>query len=158
MRRKQVICSCVPHGSVREYQRNDARTQIVNYVPAVSVTANTFLGLQWSAQHVAPMWPATLHTMPPVRQFRPIRPIFNLPSWWRRQRCSVVLWTITCNAHLGGASTLCLCRFRASRMLLWDPWACECSFSFNFWRHMGVFLYILFLYMYLTYGRWSSTC
>ena len=95
MCRKRVVCSCVPHGAVREYQRDDVRPQIVEYVPAVGATTNTLPGLQRSVQHVVPMCPATLHTMRPVRQPRPIRPIYNMPPRWRGQRCSVVLRTIT---------------------------------------------------------------
>ena len=48
---------------------------------------------------------ATLHTMRPVRQPHPLRPIYNMTPWWRRQRCSVVLRTITRKPYPDGAST-----------------------------------------------------
>ena len=50
------------------------------------------------------MCPATLHTMRPVRQPRPIRPISNMPPWARRRRRSIVLRTTTREVHSDGAS------------------------------------------------------
>ena len=111
MSRRRVFFSCLPHGAVEASQRDDAHLQVVEYVPAVSATTNTLPGLQLNVQHVVPMWPATLHTMRQVLQPRPVRPISNMPPWWRRQRCYIVLRTITRKAHSDEASTYALAVF-----------------------------------------------
>ena len=85
MSRKRIVCLCVPVG---ECQWNCVRPQIEEYVPAVSATTNTLSSLQRSVQHAVP--------------------IYNMRPWWRRQRCSVVLRTITRKPQSDGASTCAL--------------------------------------------------
>ena len=111
----------MPHGAVGECQRDDVRPHIVEYVPAVSATTNTLPGPQRSFQHAVPMWPATLYIMRLVHRSRPIWPIFTMPPWWRRARCSVVLRTIKCKAHSDGTSINVLAVFVFSACFSRNP-------------------------------------
>ena len=93
MSRKRIVCLCVPVG---ECQLDDIRPQIEEHVPAVSATTNTV---------------PSLHNVRPVRQPHPLLPIYNMTPWWRRQRCSIVLCTITRKPLPDGASTYALAVF-----------------------------------------------
>ena len=92
------------------------------------------------------MRPATLHTMRPVLRPRPLRPIYKMTPWRRRQRCGVVLRTITPKAHPDGASTYALAAFVLLACFSGTPEPAGTLFQVICSSAREVFLFISFLY------------